>query len=117
MALCKIPIDSLTCAMDDSGKHRHRKVQPSLPARIANGCDIAFQHNLKKEIKGTLPGNGQTSADVQMLDIADCIGMKGVVLDERYKEKDAYYIFTVIFSMPWRSKCCRSENKAFPGRK
>ena len=31
-----------------------------------------------------------------MLDIADCIGMKGVVLGERYKEKDAYYIFTVI---------------------
>ncbi|MDD1771931.1 MAG: hypothetical protein LUQ09_03340 [Methanomassiliicoccales archaeon] len=31
-----------------------------------------------------------------MLDIVGCIGMKGVVLGERYKEKDAYDIFSVI---------------------
>lgn len=91
-----ISIDFLTCASDESGNHRHRRIQSSLPARIANGCDIAFQHNFKKEIRGTLPGDGESSAKVQMLDISGCIGMKGVVLGERYKEKDAYDVFSVI---------------------
>lgn len=91
-----ISIDFLTCASDEAGNHRHRKVQSSLPARIVNGCDIAFQHNFKKEIRGTLPGNGESSSQIQMLDIPGCIGMKGVVLGERYKEKDAYDIFSVI---------------------
>jgi hypothetical protein len=82
-----ISIDFLTYAPNLSGNHRHRKVQSTLPARIANGCDIAFQHNFKKEIRGTLPGDGESSAQVKMLDISGCIGMKGVVLGERYKEK------------------------------
>jgi len=91
-----ISIDFLTCATDGPGDHRHRRVQPSLPARITNGCDIAFDHNFEKEICGTLPGNGRSSARIKMLDIIGCIGMKGVVLGERYKEKDAYDIFSVI---------------------
>ena len=40
-----------------------------------------------------------------MLDIAGCIGMKGVVLGERYKEKDAYDIFSVI------SQCLADPNE------
>ncbi len=99
-----ISIDFLTCGTEELHNHRHRKVQPSLPARIANGCDIAFQHNFRKEIQGTLPGDGESSAQIQMLDIAGCIGMKGVVLGERYKEKDAYDIFTVI------SQCLESPS-------
>jgi len=91
-----ISIDFLTSATNDSGDHRHRKVQSSLPARIAKGCDIAFDHNFDKEIHGTLPENGNSIARIKMLDIVGCIGMKGVVLGERYKEKDAYDIFSVI---------------------
>lgn len=92
----RISIDFLTSTTVNSGNHRHRRVQPSLPARIANGCDIEFQHNFKKEVRGTLPDGGEARAQIQMLDIAGCIGMKGVVLGERYKEKDAYDIFSVM---------------------
>ncbi|HEY3419521.1 MAG TPA: hypothetical protein VGK23_03130 [Methanomassiliicoccales archaeon] len=100
-----ISVDFLTCRSADSGSHRHRKVQSTLPARIANGCDIAFIHNYSKEIRGTLPDNGTSSASILMLDIAGCIGMKGVVLGERYKEKDAYDIFSVI------SQCLADPNE------
>lgn len=95
-----ISVDFLTCPTGDAGNHRHRRVQPSLPARIANGCDMAFEHNFSKEIRGTLPGNGEARAQIRMLDIAGCIGMKGIVLGERYKEKDAYDIFSVISQCP-----------------
>lgn len=91
-----IGVDFLTSAAPDSGKHRHRDVQPGLPARIAGGCELAFSHNIDKEITGVLPGNGEAIEKIKMLDIAGCIGMKGIVLGERYKEKDAYDLYSVI---------------------
>lgn len=47
-------------------------------------------------MSGTLPGNGEVVEKIKMLDIAGCVGMKGIVLGERYKEKDAYDIYSVI---------------------
>jgi hypothetical protein len=51
---------------------------------------------MRKGVEGILPGDGRTELDIDMLDIPGCIGMKGVVLGERYKEKDAYDILTVV---------------------
>lgn len=90
-----IAVDFLTCE-DEEGGHRHRKVQDSLPARTAKGCELAFGHNHRVAIEGALPGNGNARADVRALDLPGCIGMKGIVLGERYKEKDAYDLFSVI---------------------
>lgn len=91
-----ISIDFLTVAAPESGRHRHREVQPGLPARIAGGCELAFEFNYPVKFKGILPGNGEAEAELLMLSIPGCIGMKGIVLGERYKEKDAYDIYTVI---------------------
>lgn len=91
-----IGVDFLTSAAPDSGRHRHRAVQPGLPARIAGGCELAFSHNIDRKITGTLPGDGEAIENIKMLDIAGCIGMKGIVLGERYKEKDAYDLYSVI---------------------
>jgi len=91
-----IQVDFLTCKQIDTGRHRHRNVQPTLKARIAEGCDLAFSHNFKIRISGKLPGNGETDLEISILNISGCLGMKGIVLGERYKEKDAYDIFSVV---------------------
>jgi len=92
-----IQVDFLTQADPNAGKkHRHRKVQPGLQARIALGCEIAFGHNYRRKLSGILPGNGETTLELRLLDIAGCIGMKGIALGERYREKDAYDIFSVV---------------------
>ena len=57
---------------------------------------MAFRYNMDRDFAGTLPGNGEAKGSMKMLDIAGCIGMKGIVLGERYKEKDAYDIYSVI---------------------
>jgi len=91
-----IQVDFLTSPTKSHKSHRHRKVQHDLPARIAKGCDLAFSHNMNKKIDGILPDNGESKTEIKILDIPGCIGMKGVVLGEGYREKDAYDLYTVI---------------------
>ncbi len=91
-----ISVDFLTCGSEERKGHRHRDVQSSLPARIAKGCELAFVHNYRRTIEGMLPGNGSSRGEIRILDLPGCIGMKGIVLGERYKEKDAYDLFSVI---------------------
>ena len=57
---------------------------------------MAFTHNMNKKIEGILPENGESEIEIKMLDIPGCVGMKGIVLGEVYREKDAYDIYTVI---------------------
>ena len=89
-------VDFLTSAAREQGTHRHRRVQPSLPARVAEGCQLAFDHNAVRRLEGVLPGDGEASATIRALDIAGCLGMKGIALGARYQEKDAYDIHSVI---------------------
>ena len=89
-----IQVDFITSS--ETERHRHRRVQPDLPARVAKGCSIAFRHNVLRDLEGPLLEGGEAECQVRMLDIPGCIGMKGIVLGERYKEKDAYDIYSVV---------------------
>lgn len=91
-----ISVDFLTPKTAESEGHRHSVVQSGLPARVADGCELAFRHNMDRELNGTLPGDGEATGQMKMLDIAGCIGMKGIALGDRYKEKDAYDIYSVV---------------------
>jgi hypothetical protein len=91
-----ISVDFLTSGPPEGRAHRHRRVQPGLPARIAKGCSIAFRHNMTVDVAGLLPGDGEARGSIRMLDITGCLGMKGIVLGERYSEKDAYDVFSVV---------------------
>ncbi|MCB4755740.1 MAG: hypothetical protein LHV69_01670 [Elusimicrobia bacterium] len=89
--LYKIRVDFLTHERDlRPGKHRHSPVQEDLLARKARGCEAAFQHKTEFELRGVLHGGGQISMPIRMADVVGCITMKGIVLGERFKEKDAY---------------------------
>ena len=79
-----------------AGRHRHRTVQGNLHARVNEECETVFTHNFWKRISGTLPGNGEAEAEILVADISGTLGMKGIVMGDRYKEKDAYDIFTII---------------------
>lgn len=78
------------------GNHRHVDVQQKLRARMLDSAPLAISHNCKVPIKGKLPDNGEVEREIAMADIVGCIGMKGVVLGERYNQKDAYDIYTVL---------------------
>jgi len=91
-----VQLDFLTAATTTQGAHRHRRVQPSLPARVTGGCELAFGHSAPRRLTGTLPGDGEATESILALDIAGCLGMKGIALGARYQEKDAYDIHSVI---------------------
>ncbi len=62
------------------------------------GCSVVvvFEHSFEHEIMGILPDNGETSIKMKIADIVGCITTKGIALGERYKEKDAYDIYSVV---------------------
>lgn len=94
----KIRVDFLTHQQDSrAGRHRHLPVQDTLMARKTKGCEVAFQHVTSLELSGALPGNGgEITVPIRMADVVGCLTMKGIVLGERYKEKDAYDIYAIV---------------------
>jgi hypothetical protein len=88
-----ISVDFLTTQFEG---HRHREVQQDLRARTMRGCSLVFKHYFEHEIKGKLPENGEIANKIKIADIGGCIATKGIALGERYKEKDAYDIYSVI---------------------
>jgi len=91
-----IRVDFLT-HLDDprSGRHTSRQVQDDLFARKTKGCDAAFQHFTQFDLTGELPEGGKITVPIRMADVVGCLTMKGIVLGERYREKDAYDIYAV----------------------
>jgi hypothetical protein len=75
--------------------HRHRPVQPDLKARTLEGAEIALAHNSLLELSGRLPGDGLTEVSFKVADLVACLALKGFALGERYREKDAYDIYTL----------------------
>lgn len=92
----QIQIDFLTSKDITRGKHRHRKIQRDLLARMCEESKTAFDNNFVKRIEGTLPGGAYAEGEILVVNIPGCLGMKGIVLGDRYKEKDAYDIYTVV---------------------
>jgi hypothetical protein len=71
-------------------------VQDGLLARKLKGCDVAFRHQTRLELSGELPDGGRMTASLRMSDVVGCVTMKGIVLGERYREKDAYDLYAVM---------------------
>jgi hypothetical protein len=72
------------------------KVQDGLEAVLIEGSGIAFDFNYEEEVKGIIPGNGEATATIQVVDIVGSLTMKGLALGRREKlEKDSYDIYSV----------------------
>lgn len=89
-----IRVDFLTRADDGTG--RHAAIQDDLFARKVKGCEAAFTHQTTLQLTGTLPDGGEMTLPIQMADLAAMLTMKGIVLGERYREKDAYDLYALI---------------------
>jgi hypothetical protein len=92
-----IKVDFLTPAADGSGRsHRHRLIQSDLPARTMRGAELASTRRTLGHLQGRLPGGAETEVEFLMLDVVGCLGTKGIALGERFKQKDAYDIVSVL---------------------
>ena len=95
-----VQVDLLSGEYQGSGKsHRHQKIQEGL-ARKVRGCDLVFENPVVLTIKGELPGGARDSVKVQVASIVPFIVMKGMALDDRLKEKDAWDIYYCIKNYP-----------------
>jgi hypothetical protein len=71
-------------------------VQHDLLARKARGSDVAFDHFFEYRLAGVLPDGAKNTARARIADVVGCVTMKGIVLGERYHEKDSYDLYSVI---------------------
>jgi hypothetical protein len=92
-----IEVDFLAGEYEGTGRsHRHQRVQHDLLARKARGCDVVFDHCFEYELSGILPDGAENTVQVKIADIVGCLTMKGITLGERYHDKDAYDVHSVI---------------------
>jgi len=92
-----IQVDFLAPEHGGTGRsHRHQRIQEGLLARKARGCDIVFDHFFEYTLRGALPDGAENTVRMRIADVVACLTMKGIVLAERYHDKDAYDIYSVI---------------------
>lgn len=93
----EIQVDFLTPPPGRLGRPpRHRPIQPDLRARTMRGAELAMTHRSSLHLSGRLPSGADSETDLLMLDVVGCLGTKAIALGDRYKQKDAYDIVSVI---------------------
>lgn len=78
-----------------SASHRNQRVQTDFLARKAKGADLAFDHRIALNHSGVLPNKAEAATTFYIADIVAIMAMKGYVLGQRLKEKDAYDIYSL----------------------
>jgi predicted nucleotidyltransferase len=95
-----VEVDLLSGEYEGTAKsHRHQRVQEGL-ARKTRGCDLVFDNPVVVTVEGELPGGGRDTVTVQVASIVPFLVMKGMALDERLKEKDAWDIYYCLQNYP-----------------
>lgn len=97
-------IDDLSVVVDflageyggTSKSHRHQRIDDNFLARKARGADLLPDYHLIFKLEGYLPDGACNSCNIKMANITSILAMKGITISERYKEKDAYDIFSII---------------------
>ena len=93
----QIVVDFLAPTSGGTGpSHRHQRVQNDFLVRKAKGADLAFTHRFEYTLTGKLPNGADATAAFYVADVVAMIAMKSYVLGQRYKEKDAYDIYTLV---------------------
>ena len=95
-----VQVDLLAGEYEGTGKgRRHQRIQGIL-ARKVRGCDLAFEMPSEVTVEGRLPEGGKDSVTVRVASIVPFLVMKGMALDERLKEKDAWDIYYCVQNYP-----------------
>ncbi len=105
----EVVVDFLAGEYGGTGRgHRTQRVQDAR-ARKARGCDLAFENPIPVAIEGTLPGGGRDRVTVRVAGIVPLLVMKGMVLQDRAKEKDAYDLYYCVRYYPGGSTALAEE--------
>lgn len=92
-ATITVEVDLLAGEYEGTGRgRRHQNVQ-GIKARKARGCELAFEMITEVNIEGELPGGGMDKVTIRVAGIVPFFVMKGMALDDRIKEKDAWDIY------------------------
>jgi predicted nucleotidyltransferase len=96
----KVQVDLLAGEYEGTSKgHRHQKVQ-GVQARKVRGCDLAFEMSKEIRIEGTLPSGAHDAVTVRVASIVPFFVMKGMAMETRMKEKDAWDIYYCLLNYP-----------------
>ncbi|MCK4681769.1 hypothetical protein KAT59_01930 [Candidatus Bipolaricaulota bacterium] len=95
-----VEVDLLSGEYGGTGKgRRHQKILDT-HLRKARGCDIAFDNPQTIQLEGELPDGGCDTVCIRIASIETFLCMKGMALDGRLKEKDAWDINYCIQQFP-----------------
>lgn len=92
-ATIKVQVDLLSGEYEGTGKGRRHQMVQGVKARKVRGCDIAFSMVEEVALEGEIPGGGLDRVTIRVASIVPFFVMKGMALDERLKEKDAWDIY------------------------
>jgi hypothetical protein len=96
----EVEVDLLAGEYEGTGRgRRHQRVQ-DIKARKARGCDLAFDMFEEISVTGTLPGGGKDTVTLRVASVVSFLVMKGMALEDRIKEKDAWDIYHCLRSYP-----------------
>ena len=93
-----VEVDLLAGEYGGTGRsHRTQQVQDVRP-RKARGCDLAFDDPLVVAVRTRMPNGAVSEVSVRIAAAVPFFVMKGMVLDSRLKEKDAYDIYFTLLN-------------------
>lgn len=95
-----VQVDLLAGEYEGTGKSRRTQRVQDLKPRKARGCDLALDMSVEIELQGTLPSGAEDSATIRVAAIVPFMVMKGMALDDRIKEKDAYDVYFCLKNYP-----------------
>jgi hypothetical protein len=112
----EIAIDFLAPELGGTGhSHRNQRVQDDFLMRKAKGADLAFEHRFVFTLEGQLPNGADAKVSFYVANIVAIMAMKSYVLGQRYKEKDAYDIFSLVLYYKNGVEAVAEEIKPYVG--
>lgn len=95
-----VEVDFLAGEYEGTGRrHRTQKVQEMQP-RKARGCDLAIAMSSQVQLTGRLPDGAADSAVIRVANVVAFLVMKGMAIENRMKEKDAWDIYYCVLIYP-----------------
>jgi hypothetical protein len=95
-----VEVDFMAGEYGGTGRGRRTQQVQDLRARKARGCDLVFSDPVPVTVEGELPGGGRDRVTVRVASIVPWLVMKGMALEERVKEKDAYDVYYCVRHFP-----------------
>jgi len=96
----RVEVDLLAGEYEGSGKGRRHQRMQDVMARKARGCDLVFEAPVEILLEEDLPSEGRGRVRIRVAAIAPFLVMKGMALEDRLKEKDAWDVYYCVSNYP-----------------